>query len=96
MGPISSFDPPSGALSNPSNGKEPVSVLDWCQGCVKSRPAKPDAGRRMQDARSAHRPIHHQNTKSTKHLLIHHHASAHSNPVSASRFVVRGATLRIV
>ncbi len=36
MGPINSLDPPAGALSNPSNGKEAVSVLDSCQGSVKS------------------------------------------------------------
>jgi len=35
MGPIHSSDPPKWALSNPSNGKEAVSVLDCCQGCVK-------------------------------------------------------------
>ena len=28
MGPITSLDPPTGALSNPSNGKDPVSVLE--------------------------------------------------------------------
>ena len=37
MGPIYSLDPPSGALSNPSNGEEAVSVLDSCQGSVKTR-----------------------------------------------------------
>jgi len=51
MGPINSLDPPAGALSNPSNGKEAVSVLDWCQGSVKSSSTHPDARYKMQDAR---------------------------------------------
>jgi len=50
MGPINSLDPPAGALSNPSNGKEAVSVLDWCQGSVKSSSTHPDARYKMQDA----------------------------------------------
>ena len=54
MGPITSLDPPTGALSNPSNGKDPVSVLDSCQGSVKTH---------FDD------PIHHQDTKSTNVFL---------------------------
>jgi hypothetical protein len=56
MGPINSLDPPAGALSNPSNGKDPVSVRDWCQRHVKPPPAHPDARYKMQDARSARPP----------------------------------------
>ena len=65
MGPITSLDPPAGALSNPSNGKENVSVLDSCQGSVKTQ---------------FDHPIHHQDTKSTKYFLVYHDANAHSNP----------------
>jgi len=50
MGPINSLDPPVGALSNPSNGKEAASVLDCCQRCVKL----------------AHPLFHHQDTKIAK------------------------------
>ena len=35
MGPINSLDPPARALSKPSNGKDTVSVRDWCQRFVK-------------------------------------------------------------
>jgi len=62
MGPIRSSDPPAGAFSNPSNGKHAVSVRDRCQGRIKPTT----------------RPIHHQDTKTTKYLLIHHNA----NPLS--------------
>jgi len=63
MGPISSLDTPAGASSNPSNGKESVSVLDWCQCLVKTKPT---------------RPFHHHDTKSTKCFLTHHMANARS------------------
>jgi hypothetical protein len=37
MGPICSLDPPAGALSNPSNGKDPRLVREAClQGCLAS------------------------------------------------------------
>lgn len=72
MGPINSLDPPTEALSNPSNGKDTDSVLDWCQRSVK--PQFKDARCRMQDERPSTHPIHHQDTKSTNYLLIHRNA----------------------
>ena len=52
MGPIHSLDPPKWALSNPSNGKEAVSVLKKSLMLRQSRPPIhpiQDAGCKMQD-----------------------------------------------